>query len=262
MYSTDARNEWLKALCAHPKKGNHGQAELKAPVMAAAGDAEGTTEPSSSSSLDPADTESPPCLAAATGTSPDSCKSCDAPQQLDPTAGSLNIVTGKGIRQQSQKQLHRRSISTEILSSIGVSKWDLKLELVSRVTPFPSIPKLFKFSRRVSHSLCSPHPYKSECPHSEAPLALGYECKNDSSCMKGQDPDLPQLPEPVLLHCCCYFCPCLQDREVHVKKADPNRTAGNRPPCGLLGHRKGKSPPVTYVSACEETPIVSPSYGE
>lgn len=143
--------------------------------MAEAGDAEGTTKSSSSSSLDPADTESPPCLAAATGTSPGSCKSCDAPQQLDPTAGSLNIVKGKCIRQQSQKQL-QRSISTEILSSLVVNTlWDLKLELVSLATSFPSIPKLFKFSLRVSHSLCPPCPSKSECTHSEALMDLTFK---------------------------------------------------------------------------------------
>lgn len=69
--------------------------------MAEDGDAEGKTELSSSSFLDPADTESPPWLAAAIVTSLDSCKSCDAPQQLDPTAGFLNIVKSKGISQQT-----------------------------------------------------------------------------------------------------------------------------------------------------------------
>lgn len=69
--------------------------------MAKDGDAEGKTELSSSSYLDRADTESPPCLAAAIVTSLDSCKSCDAPQQLDPTAGFLNIVKSKGISQQA-----------------------------------------------------------------------------------------------------------------------------------------------------------------
>lgn len=69
--------------------------------MTEGGDAEGKTELSSSSFLDLADTESPPCLAAATVTFLDSCKSCDAPQQLDPTAGFLNIVKSKGISQQT-----------------------------------------------------------------------------------------------------------------------------------------------------------------
>jgi len=69
--------------------------------MAKDGDAEGKTELSSSSFLDRADTESPPCLAAAIVTSPDSCKSCDAPQQLDPTAGFLNIVKSNGVSQQA-----------------------------------------------------------------------------------------------------------------------------------------------------------------
>lgn len=63
------------------------------------------------------------------------------------------------------------------------------------------------------------------------------------------DPDLPQLPELVLLHCWWYFYSYLQDTKAHVRKADQTTAVGNRLSCGLLGHRKGKSPLLTYVSA-------------
>lgn len=82
--------------------------------MARDDDAEGKTELSSSSYLDRADTESPPCLAAAIVTSLDSCKSCDAPQQLDPTAGFLNIVKSKGISQQADST--KQKVITEAIN--------------------------------------------------------------------------------------------------------------------------------------------------
>lgn len=82
--------------------------------MAKDGDAEGKTELSSSSYLDRADTESPPCLAAAIVTSLDSCKSCDALQQLDPTAGFLNIVKSKGISQQADST--KQKVITEAIN--------------------------------------------------------------------------------------------------------------------------------------------------
>ena len=45
----------------------------------------------------------------------------------------------------------------EILPSfVLITLWDSKLELVSLATPLPSIPRLFKFSLRVSHSLRPP----------------------------------------------------------------------------------------------------------
>lgn len=82
--------------------------------MAKDGDAEGKTELSSSSYLDRADTESPPCLAAAIATSLDSCKSCDVPQQLDPTARFLNIVKSKGISQQADST--KQKVITEAIN--------------------------------------------------------------------------------------------------------------------------------------------------